>query len=512
MASRCRLCLCDSETLINVSEHREGLPISVLVMVICPVKIQEEDLLPKQICDECLEVVVNAHKLRETSSTNERYLKDCVETTEVATIEEEEEDGEEVSSIIEEEYYAIEQEDEEEDVIEFDPTVTNYKVDCVRKGLKSAVWGFFGLLVDQDGNAVESIKNFYCRICVEDHQCLTPKYKAESSTSILFAHLKKVHDINRNDIPETSDTSNGNSHLIEIVACTICNESFTQGSIDIHKAIEHPNGCEKRVYENTSQYTVNCFKKSSKSLSWDYFGALVDEQNQQIDEYHFYCRLCVEEENKLSPKYTKNTSTSILLQHLKNSHTPKPTPSEPYAKRKLPEPIMSSDDSKRLKIELIKDDSNGKSLYSCDVCGEEEESKKALNRHRSTVHGIKEPRNSVCGECQKSFSTNDMLTKHIKNVHNSSKFQCNRCPTILSSAASLKRHLNCHLQLKRFSCQHCSATYTEAKTLKLHVQKVHEGIQKKPFACELCDQKFSNSWLLSRHQRTHTGEVSRKRH
>jgi Zinc-finger associated domain (zf-AD)/helix-turn-helix, Psq domain/Tc5 transposase DNA-binding domain len=59
----CRLCLTESEQCTNVSEFREGFPISVIVMIVCPVKVDTNDSLPKQVCEECLEIVVSAYKL-----------------------------------------------------------------------------------------------------------------------------------------------------------------------------------------------------------------------------------------------------------------------------------------------------------------------------------------------------------------------------------------------------------------------------------------------------------------
>lgn len=54
---KCRLCLTE-EQLYDVTDLREGLSISVIVMIICPVKILSNDALPKFICNFCLDVVL----------------------------------------------------------------------------------------------------------------------------------------------------------------------------------------------------------------------------------------------------------------------------------------------------------------------------------------------------------------------------------------------------------------------------------------------------------------------
>lgn len=336
---------------------------------------------------------------------------------------------------------------------------------------------------------------------MEESQQLKPKYKAESTaTSVLFSHLNRLHGLNKCDISSSEMTFCNPSHTVpELVTCEVCDKSFNSGSLNIHMSIEHENGSACRSSEKSSQHRVNCFKTSSKSLAWDYFGVLENLDGDALDEYYFYCRLCVEEEGKLSPKYTKNTSTSILLQHLKNAHIPKSI--EELSKRKLPEPINFSSNNKRIKLED----------FTCKLCGELCESRKSLNRHLVKEHNEEQPRNFTCNvdDCGKSFTMRDTLIKHIKNIHEvSTKYPCDRCPTVLATRMSLHRHIkSCHLKLKSFACDSCNLTYTEMKSLKNHIQKVHMGIVEKRIPCELCDLQFPNQWSLRRHSLTHSGEV-----
>jgi Zinc-finger associated domain (zf-AD)/Zinc finger, C2H2 type len=527
MALPCRLCLSESEKFVDVSEVREGLPLSVIAMIICPIKIESSDNLPKQICADCLEVLINAYKLRDVSNSTDRYLRgyisevheiEILEDVKVATIEKvvehvyEEsecknedivEDDEDALSK-DEDYVVYESGDEEvlteTAVLELDPNF-KYEVDCQNVlTKKSAVWNYIGYL-SENGQIVESEKDFYyCKICVEQNQTLKPKYKVESTaTSVLFAHLSKIHNLSKDEMAE-NPSFNPSHQVAELVNCEICSKSVNSGSLNIHMTIEHEHGAASRQCEKKSQYRVNCFRASNKSLAWDYFGVLLNENGEQIDEYYYYCRLCVEEEGKMSPKYTKNTSTSILLQHLKNAHLPK-TPEE-LAKRKLPEPINFRNNSKRLKSEE----------FTCRLCEEKLESKKALNRHLAKEHDEEPARDFTCDidDCGKSFTARDTLLKHIRNVHQpTTKYPCNQCPTMLSSRMSLRRHVeSCHLKIKTFSCEHCEAVYSEAKSLKNHVLKIHLGVVENKIACGVCGMKLPNQWSLRRHHLTHTREVS----
>lgn len=537
MVSVCRICMSECERFVDVSENREGLLISVIVMIICPIKIESSDSLPKQICEQCLEVVLSAYKLRDVSNNTDRYfrsyqeeihsleIEDDMKNSLVKVLSDEQvfssihaEPDEEDDTTIGLENDIIEEEDilskedyvvygsEDEEILEASSYVEldgdpnfKFRVDCQNHHTKkSAVWKYIGVLVDETGKVVEKEKDsYFCKICVEQHQTMKPKYKVESTaTSVLFSHLNRVHALGKSDMSE-NHSFNASHQVPELVSCEVCEKSFNSGSLNIHMGIEHINGSLSRNYGKNLHYKVNCFKTSSKSLAWDYFGALENHDGEQLDEYYFYCRLCVEEEGKLNPKYTKNTSTSILLQHLKNSHIPK-TPEE-MAKRKLPEPIVLTS-NKRMKS----DD------FTCKLCGESLESKKSLNRHLAKEHNEEQPRNFTCQieSCNKSFTMRDTLLKHMKNIHQGTKYPCDRCPTVLSTRMSLRRHIeSCHLKLKSFVCDSCNATYTEQKSLKNHIQKVHLGILEKKIACDHCELMFPNQWSMRRHLLTHTGEV-----
>lgn len=519
MLTACRLCLSQSDKLTELDEVRDGLPISVIAMIICPVKIEACDNFPKQICDECLNVLLNAYKLRDVSNDTERYLRSCngeeaheieddlIEKVENADIMEEieesemfvDDDGEDVQPSKENSFIIYE---EEASCSEGTQQDSKYRVDCNNFATKkSAVWYYFGYLRDEKGVPVEEEQQYYfCKICVENEHTMRPKYKIESTaTSVLFSHLNRVHGIKRSEMSE-NPLLPPNQPAQEFIPCEVCGKNLLSGSMSIHMGIEHVDGAPGRCKESPNEYRVNCFKNSSKSLAWDYFGALENVQSEQLDAYYFYCRLCVEEDGKLNPKYTKNTSTSILLQHLKNAHIPKPP--EELAKRKLPAPIISTGNDKRQKIEG----------FNCGICGQNQESRKALNRHLSKEHSIEQPKNFSCQveNCGKSFSMRDTLIKHTKTIHQGTRFACNRCPTILSTRMSLRRHIeSCHLKLKSYQCDSCEATYTEQKSLKNHMLKVHLGILEKKVPCGLCDLMFPNLWSLRRHQLTHTGEVRR---
>lgn len=53
----CRLCRKKTDAFsVSLLECRGDELIAEIVMKVCPIKIESEDLHPKKICDECLEV------------------------------------------------------------------------------------------------------------------------------------------------------------------------------------------------------------------------------------------------------------------------------------------------------------------------------------------------------------------------------------------------------------------------------------------------------------------------
>lgn len=539
MTDICRLCLSNTGDFHSLSETRENLPISVIAMIVCPIKIEVNDSLTQTICEKCLQVILNAFILRTTSANSERILREIHTVHDEAdfdnqqvVVEKEKESSENFDKIVCDDDFSQEVVDacsqsiadnyvvydpqDEEDIdpesfnyktsqlfeIEKDPTFSYY-VDCSdADNKKSMVWNYFGILKDNQNVIVETEKNYYfCKICVEEKQSLKTKYKIDSTaTSILFNHLQKLHGLTKSNL---SVILNSNKPPSDTTACPVCNQTFNTNAFELHTVLEHENGEESRIRELISNCRVNCFKKSSKnkSIVWDYFGMLIDK-GVIADEYHYYCRLCVEEKNDFHTKYTKNTSTSILMVHLKNAHTSK-NQQESMERSTTTESYELTQQTKRMRMMAEN--------FPCKNCSEKFESKKALTQHLHIDHG-ELLKSFTCHyeNCNKSFTLKDTLSKHIKSAHEGApKFPCNQCPTILSSKMSMQRHINtCHLKLKTFVCEICSAAFSEAKSLKYHERKVHMGIDDKRIKCENCNMKFQTQWQLNRHQLTHTKQVS----
>ena len=196
MMEKCRLCLSEGGMLTHVSQEREGLPLSVIAMIICPIKIERNDNLPKYICDDCVEILVTTYHLRDTSNQNEKYLRELPYTEPLVK----QEHLDNVNPIFFEP--SIYDEDTRSDDGTFEeplpsqnlsePSAKGYSVDCFKNDNKSIIWKYFGALCDSKGNVIDKTF-FYCTICVQENKL--KKYIKRTSTFSYRRHLKILHNI-----------------------------------------------------------------------------------------------------------------------------------------------------------------------------------------------------------------------------------------------------------------------------------------------------------------------------
>lgn len=80
MNNICRVCANRGNFCLPINTMYENMPISVVIQVICPIRIVDDDPLPKEICAECYNIVLNAYKLREKSLISDKLLRDKLES------------------------------------------------------------------------------------------------------------------------------------------------------------------------------------------------------------------------------------------------------------------------------------------------------------------------------------------------------------------------------------------------------------------------------------------------
>merc|ERR1711874_622927 len=84
-------------------------------------------------------------------------------------------------------------------------------------------------------------------------------------------------------------------------------------------------------------------------------------------------------------------------------------------------------------------------------------------------------------------------------------YKCDICSARFTQSNSLKAHRLIHTGDKPvFQCELCPTTCGRKTDLRLHVQKLHTAVQ--PVHCKMCGKAFPDRYTLKVHKKTHEGE------
>ncbi|CAO1434679.1 unnamed protein product [Diamesa hyperborea] len=452
----CRLCLKETPDTESIFHVREELQISVIIMIMCPIKIQNNDKLPKCICYECLEIVIAGYLLREKSIDNDRYQRSRLKN------------GETIESEIDYNYCRICVEERKTLTTKYRKTVATsnmlhhlkmehgiestsdnskstlvvsncksteitesehqFHVKLYRKHSKSFAWKYFGLLLDANKEIMKDYVDYhFCRICVEERNVLTVKYKKSAATSVMLQHLKTEHSVELmspyyvESIAERSSDrirnlkepyKKPNQHL----SCDICGKTYDRKhKIRMHMRLKHLNELLPAIF--TCDICGNSFTKNY----------ILTKHMKIHSGIKFPCDRC--------PAQLCNQNS--LRRHQNLHLNIKPFICEICG--------AAYSEAKVLKRHMGKHDGTYEKRFTCEVCGLKKYDLGGLKAHMR-IHTGEKPHQ--CEHCERRYALKADLTKHLRSHVGQNTYKCEFCSDAFRLQAELRDHYQVHYQIK----------------------------------------------------------------
>lgn len=459
----CRLCLNESDEMISIYDNTiDEKPLIEVIRQICfKIKISSRDQI-LNVCERCLSVLTDAHRLCETSAASEIELKRFA-SMEIEYLEQSKDEN------------LIESEEEE------DPDFS------------------------QKTNQQRLLKKYECEVChklflrpsklarhVKTHDVDKKPYACQETDC--YARYALPESLQRHQIIHSGLASKVAADFS--VKCVVCSEEFkSQEAYTWHmtthsKKLLPCSSCDKefekvrdlwrhsKIHPENKNYKCNvCDKMFSQGSH------LIDHLNRHQGLRPHVCKIC----NKSFQQ------SSTLKDHVRTHTSEKPFLCSECGK--------SFNNPSNLR-QHVKRHLNLKE-FECHLCPGKFSCKASLLSHLRSHDGIK---SHTC-ECGAQFTKGSSLKKHIKAVHEGIKdHQCTTCTMKFSTAEHLKRHSRVHTGEKPYKCLHpgCTKSYAQSNDLLKH-KKTHLGSDENIYKCtyEGCVESFRLKSELRNHYVVH---------
>ncbi|KAL4712496.1 hypothetical protein ACJJTC_007512 [Scirpophaga incertulas] len=170
-------------------------------------------------------------------------------------------------------------------------------------------------------------------------------------------------------------------------------------------------------------------------------------------------------------------SKALLLQHYNTIHTIKSNPENVH------------------NFKILKS-SHKSTIYQCNICCKEYDSKKSVIRHLLLGHTTERP--FVCKLCGRTYKTASEIIRHSR-AHDGTRFFCKeQCGYSTVYLGALREHERRHNKGEaKYKCEECGKGF-QVKTWYDQHQNVHTGL--KPFVCDICGVSFHMDRYLTTHR------------
>lgn len=448
IATSCRTCLLTSSNLESLFEtFFENLPLSKILNLINPsLKIDQDDKLSHQICEDCRTNAINAYKFQQMCSSNDKRIRTLIESemkfvVDVVESIKTEETGSEVNH-----------QDDLNILAKIEGSLdismqSNNSNDVMLTEMKPIEEDFESETPDMSNEDSDSMSS-----SASDDDNKNEKYSCDScnkqftSNRKLDSHMKNTHQKSKSAGSE-DESSDDDDDTMKTFTCDLCPKMFKKPSllarhIKTHDPNKRPHECPKCQKRFPSQVAL---------VRHDILHSELVERSKipRHEAQTFSCVIC----GRCFKSYES------LSSHLK-SHKSKTSDEDEYACKLCLDVFPTFSDITRHSKNHIEN-----ATHQCAICNKLFVVGDELIDHFLRHKGLKPHQ---CPVCEKSFLKLHKLNVHMR-IHSDDKvsqrifrrwrrltsfifqlnsFLCPECGKSLSTNENLKRHLIRHTGIK----------------------------------------------------------------
>lgn len=491
----CRLCLEKERVTVPIFEG-EGVDRDICLKIgsCLPVKVSNDDPLPKKICDECTSKVEFVYSFWNTTANAEKQLLEWLglnethhETpmdllkTEMVILKDDDSSGaglghmdlvdESQDTLLNQTDDAPEGSEDEESGREEDSGGGGYQYEDTSNdpsSMDNSHPSASDVMTEPGPSGLQQQtlqSSSPSREGTEETATEPPAKPEEPQPPLLIFNKDSARCIGSN---ENGGKREGPSRTQKEV-CDVCGKRYSTTFMMIHKRT------------HTSEKPLDCPLCETPFSSYK---SLRSHMVSHSDQRPFSCEVC-------SRKFKRNNELNM---HMKIHSGEKAYQCD----------LCDYSCVQKSNLVIHKKRHSNEYKFACDICEKGCYTTQELQKHKMTHMDI----TYKCKVCDRVFNHKYGLTMHEKK-HDPNyerpvgQYKCDLCGKSYVKYGGLKVHMRKHTGIRPYTCQVCGKSVSSRAILEVHV-RTHTG--EKPHICEVCGKMFTSKRYLDSHLRTHTGE------